>query len=169
LAIPYRRRLECAGPSARAAAWTSAVSRAAPGLPPFAKAPESAETRDKLAQEFELLAGKICRLNREPGHVAAWPRQARDEAGADRVRRQRENDRRHRGRLLRDFPHGASLRFRQAASVAEVRSLRRFTVSLASQSAAAAADTRRSNSMFASASRTPPLPTHSAIALVVNA
>jgi hypothetical protein len=39
LAIPYRRRLECAGPSARAAAWTSAVSRAAPGLPPFAKAP----------------------------------------------------------------------------------------------------------------------------------
>ena len=45
----------------------------------------------------------------------------------------------------------------------------RFIVNLTSQSAALAADTMRSNSMFASASLTPPLPTHSAIALVVNA
>jgi hypothetical protein len=44
-----------------------------------------------------------------------------------------------------------------------------FIVNLTSQSAAVTADTMRSNSMFASASLTPPLPTHSAIALVMNA
>ena len=35
----------------------------------------------------------------------------------------------------RNFPHWLSLRFRQVASAAEVQSLRRFTVSLATRSA----------------------------------
>ena len=40
---------------------------------------------DDLAQEFEPLAGKIGLLQRQAGDVAARPRKARDQSGADRV------------------------------------------------------------------------------------
>ena len=46
---------------------------------------QPAETGDNLAQEFEPLASKIGLLDRQAGDVAARSRQARDQAGADRV------------------------------------------------------------------------------------
>ena len=61
---------------------------------------QPAETGDNLAQEFESLAGKIGRLDRQAGDVAARSRQARDQAAANRVRRRREHDRDDRCRLL---------------------------------------------------------------------
>ena len=61
---------------------------------------QPAETGDNLAQEFESLASKIGLLERQAGDVAARSRQTRDQAGADRVRRHREDDRDDRCRLL---------------------------------------------------------------------
>src|SRR5262249_12537237 len=45
-----------------------------------------------VTQEFESLAGKIGRLARHAGHVAAWSRQRRDQTAADRVHRHREHN-----------------------------------------------------------------------------
>ena len=61
---------------------------------------QPAETGDNLAQKFESLASKIGRLDRQAGDVAARSRQTRDQAGADRVPRRREDDRDDRCRLL---------------------------------------------------------------------
>jgi hypothetical protein len=54
---------------------------------------QTAKTLDNLAQEFEPFAGKIGALQRQAGDVAPRPRQARDEAAADRVVCCREHDR----------------------------------------------------------------------------
>ena len=51
---------------------------------------QPAEAGDNLAQEFEPLAGKIGRLDRQSGDVAARSRQTCDQAAADRVDRHRE-------------------------------------------------------------------------------
>ena len=61
---------------------------------------QSAQTRYNLAQQFESLAGKIGRLQRQSGDVAARSRQTCDQAAADRVVRNREDDRDDRCRLL---------------------------------------------------------------------
>ena len=61
---------------------------------------QPAETGDNLAQEFESLAGKIGRLHRQAGDVAARSRQTCDQAAADRVARHRKDDRDDRCRLL---------------------------------------------------------------------
>ena len=61
---------------------------------------QPAETGDNLAQKFEALAGKIGGLERQAGDVAARSRQTCDQADADRVRRQCEDDRDDRCRLL---------------------------------------------------------------------
>ena len=62
---------------------------------------QSAEAGDDFAQEFEALARKFGRRDRQAGDVATRPRQAGDEASAKRVRHRRENDRDDRGRLFR--------------------------------------------------------------------
>ena len=62
---------------------------------------QSAEAGDDLAQEFEALARKFGRRERQAGDVAARPRQTGDEASAKRVRHRREHDRDDRGRLFR--------------------------------------------------------------------
>ena len=54
---------------------------------------QPAKTGDNLAQKFESLASKIGLLGRQTGDVAARSRQTRDKAGANRVRRRREDDR----------------------------------------------------------------------------
>jgi hypothetical protein len=61
---------------------------------------QSAKTGDDLAQEFDPFSGKLGRLNRQSSDVAAWPRQAGDEAGAERVVGDRKDDRDDRCRLL---------------------------------------------------------------------
>ena len=48
---------------------------------------------DNLAQKFETLASSIGLLDRQAGNVAAWARQARDDAGANRVHLRSEHDR----------------------------------------------------------------------------
>jgi hypothetical protein len=62
---------------------------------------QSAKAGDDLAQEFEALARKSGRRERQAGDVAARPRQTGDEATAKRVRHCREHDRDDRGRLFR--------------------------------------------------------------------
>jgi hypothetical protein len=44
-----------------------------------------AKTRKKFPQHLEPLAGGIGQLTRQTGNVAAWPRQAFDQAVADRI------------------------------------------------------------------------------------
>src|SRR5205807_257163 len=61
---------------------------------------QPAETGDNLAQEFESLAGGIGRLTRKAGDIPARPRQTCDEAEANRVGCQREDDGYDRCRLL---------------------------------------------------------------------
>jgi hypothetical protein len=61
---------------------------------------QSTEFGNNLTQEFEPLAGDISALVRQPGDVATRSRQARDEAAANRVIQQCENDRDDRCRLL---------------------------------------------------------------------
>ena len=68
-----------------------------PGIAGIAEHRKPAETGDDLAQDFEPLGGRISRLGRQAGDVAARPRQARDETAPNRVRRQREHDRDRRG------------------------------------------------------------------------
>ena len=58
------------------------------------------EIGDNLAQEFEPLAGRISCQGRQASDVPTRSREARDEAGADRVLRQHEHDRDNRRRLL---------------------------------------------------------------------
>jgi len=64
---------------------------------------QAAQARDKLAQQFESFGGQIHALDRQPGDVAAGPRQARNNAGADLIGRQREHDGDRRGSLLRSI------------------------------------------------------------------
>ena len=92
---------------------------------------QTAQTGDNLAQEFEPLAGKIGRLDRQAGDVAARSRQARDEAGADRVPRHREHDRDDRCRLLcrddvavPDVTMTSTLSRTNSAAISAKRSLR---------------------------------------------
>jgi hypothetical protein len=61
---------------------------------------QPAETGNNLTQEFEALASKISLLIRQAGDVAAGPGQTCDQAGAERVRRHRKDDRDERCRLL---------------------------------------------------------------------
>ena len=61
---------------------------------------QPAEPGDNLTQEFEPLAGKIGRLDRQSSDVAARSRQTCDQAAADRVARQCKDDRDDRCRLL---------------------------------------------------------------------
>ena len=63
------------------------------GIADIANDRQPAETGNKLTQEFEALASKIGLLIRQAGDVAARPRQTRDQAGAERVRRHRKDDR----------------------------------------------------------------------------
>jgi hypothetical protein len=53
---------------------------------------QTAETRDDPAQEFESLAGKIARLERQAGDVAARSCQTGDKAVANRIVRWCEHD-----------------------------------------------------------------------------
>ena len=61
---------------------------------------QSAQTGDNLAQEFDPLASEFGRLDRQAGHVAARPRQARDQALPTGSPDDREDDRDDRCRLL---------------------------------------------------------------------
>jgi hypothetical protein len=58
------------------------------------------KTRDELAQEFESLAGKLGLQIRKAGDITARSRKAGDQAGAERVCCNREDDGDHRCRLL---------------------------------------------------------------------
>ena len=58
------------------------------------------KTRDNLPQNFEPLASKIGLLDRQASDVAARSRETCDEAGTNRVPRQREHDRNDRCHLL---------------------------------------------------------------------
>src|SRR6516162_4910411 len=58
------------------------------------------QTRDYRAQEFELFASSIGCFTRQSRDVAAWSRQARDDAGADWIASRREHDRDYRCRLF---------------------------------------------------------------------
>ena len=60
-----------------------------------------AEAGDGLAQEFQALARKLGRRERQAGDVATRPRQTGDEASAKRVRHRRKHDWDDRGRLFR--------------------------------------------------------------------
>ena len=53
---------------------------------------QTAQIGTNLAQEFEPFAGEIDPLIRQSSDVTAWSRQARDQAAANRVIRQRKND-----------------------------------------------------------------------------
>ena len=88
-------------PSGRAAVSTSSSSRTRRWIVGIGHDRQSAEAGDDLAQEFEALARKFGRRERQAGDVAARPRQTGDEASAKRVRHRREHDRDDRGRLLR--------------------------------------------------------------------
>src|SRR5262245_39233077 len=61
---------------------------------------QPAQPRDSLPQELQALAGKIARLGRQAGDIAARPHQTRDQSGAERVRSYREHDRNNGCRLL---------------------------------------------------------------------
>jgi hypothetical protein len=61
---------------------------------------QPADSGENLPQKFEPLASNIRLLARQTGDVAARSRQAGDEASADRVARQCEDDRNDRCRLL---------------------------------------------------------------------
>jgi len=50
------------------------------------------EIGDDLAQNLEPFAAEIALLVRQAGDVAARPRQGRDQAIADRVRRERKDE-----------------------------------------------------------------------------
>ena len=60
---------------------------------------QPAQIGNELAQYIQPLAGEIGRLDRQPGDVAARPRETRHQAGAERIDRDREDDRDRRGRL----------------------------------------------------------------------
>src|SRR5262249_1915266 len=77
------------------------------GTREIGKDSKSAQTRHNLAQELESLPGSIGSLTRYAGNVAAWSRQGRDEAAANRLARRREHDRDHRrGPALLRGPSG---------------------------------------------------------------
>src|SRR3954463_15270024 len=57
-------------------------------------------TRRRLLEQLQPFSAQAEFGRGEPGRVAAWSREARDEAGADRIRRLREHDRHARARLL---------------------------------------------------------------------
>src|SRR5262249_27978384 len=61
----------------------------------------------RIAQKFETLAGSLRLLERQTGDVATRSRQTRDQAGADRVPRRRENDGDDRRRLLGSHDSGS--------------------------------------------------------------
>src|SRR6266511_6024461 len=52
------------------------------GIADIGQGRQPTETGDNLAQKFESLAGKIGRLDRQAGDIAAGSRQIRDEATA---------------------------------------------------------------------------------------
>jgi len=54
---------------------------------------QPAKIGDNLAQKFETLASSIGLPDRQASNVAAWTRQARDDAGANRVHLRSEHDR----------------------------------------------------------------------------
>ena len=70
------------------------------GLPTLPMIAKAAEIGDNFAQKFESLGSSIAPLVRQAGDVAARLRQTRDEAGADRIARRREDDRDDCCRLL---------------------------------------------------------------------
>jgi hypothetical protein len=70
------------------------------GVVDIAQERDHLEIGDDLAQQLDTLTGKVGRLRRQPGDVAAWSRQACDQAAADRVARQYEHDGDNRCRLL---------------------------------------------------------------------
>ena len=55
------------------------------GIADIAQYSQPAKTGDNLSQEFKSLAGKLGRLLRQSSDVAAWSRQACDEAVTERV------------------------------------------------------------------------------------
>ena len=60
---------------------------------------QSAELRYSLMQEFQPLACKLVRLDRQSGGVAAWFRQTCDQTAADRIDCHRKYDGNNRRRL----------------------------------------------------------------------
>jgi hypothetical protein len=76
------------------------MSSTLPEFPTLAGIASPAKTRDDLAQQFESLGGKIRGLARQARDISAGSRQARDQACANWVPRQREDDRDDRGYLL---------------------------------------------------------------------
>jgi len=61
---------------------------------------QTAETRNNLAQQFELLASNIGLLDRQAGDVSAGSRETSDEASSNGVIRRRKDDRDGRRGLL---------------------------------------------------------------------
>src|SRR5262249_12853575 len=61
----------------------------------------------RIAQKFETLAGSLRLLERQTGDVATRSRQTRDQAGADRVPRRRENNGDDRRRLFGSHDSGS--------------------------------------------------------------
>jgi hypothetical protein len=73
------------------------------------RVPKNAEASGgghKLLQNLQLLGDHFCEEHREPGHIAARPRQARDVPNANGIGMGEEHDRNRIGGLPRGLNHG---------------------------------------------------------------